>query len=49
MYTLKLLMMMIQNIIRSKLLKTGGKEILAQLGPKSIAELGPRLFGKQKL
>ena len=34
-YTLKLLMLMIQNIIKSKLLKIGGKEILVRLWPKN--------------
>lgn len=48
-YTLKSLMLMIQNIIKSKLLKIGGKEVLFRLWPKNIAELGLQLFRKQKL
>ena len=48
-YTLKSLMLMIQNIIKSKLLKIGGKEVLFRLWPKNIAELGLQLLRKQKL
>lgn len=48
-YTLKSLMLMIQNIIKSKLLKIGGKEVLFPLWPKNTAELGLQLFRKQKL